>query len=207
MSALPAPAPTRAPAAVKLGTPEITPQLALPVTLQVTAPSSTTPAGNVSLTDTLTASEMPVFVTTMVYAPLPPGTYVEVPSVFVTASETLADSVSLSDALTGGCTPSLAVAVLTRGFVVMPAEYATGAVKVRELPPPALIEAPVAPKLVCPALPVTVPQLAVPAGTHSGVAVSVTPAGSGSLTVTESAADGPPLVTTTTVYVPVPPGV
>ena len=149
---------------------------------------------------------MPVFVTTMVYAPLPAGTYVEVPSVFVTPSATLADRVSLSDALTAGCTPSVAVAVLTRGFVVMPAEYATGAVKVMELPPPAPIEAPVVPKLVCPALPVTVPQSAVPAGTHSGVAVSVTSAGSGSVTVTESAAEMPVLVTTT-VYVPVPPGV
>ena len=87
----------------------------------------------------------------------------------------------------------------------MSAEYATGAVKVIESPPPGPIEAPVVPKLASPALPVTVPQSAVPAATQSGAAVSVTPVGSRSLTATESAVEMPVLVTTT-VYVPVPPG-
>jgi hypothetical protein len=72
--ALPAPAPTRAPVTVKSGAPEITPQPALPAALQVTGPLSVTPVGNASLTDTLPASELPVFVTTMVYVPLLPGT-------------------------------------------------------------------------------------------------------------------------------------
>ena len=66
-----------------------------------------------------------------------------------------------------------------------------------ELPPPATIVAPVALKLVCPVLPVTVPQLAPPAATHVTSAVSVTPAGSVSATDTLSASVKPLSVTVT----------
>ena len=62
------------------------------------------------------------------------------------------------------------------------------------------------PKLVCPVVPVTVPQFDVPVATQVALALSVTPAGNGSDTVTLPAFDGPPLVTTT-VYVALPPGV
>ena len=55
-------------------------------------------------------------------------------------------------------------------------------------------------------VPVTVPQVAVPAATQVAFAFSVTPAGNGSVTVTLVAFDGPAFVTTT-VYVAVPPGV
>ena len=62
------------------------------------------------------------------------------------------------------------------------------------------------PKLVCPVVPVTVPQLAEPAATQVAFAVRVTPAGNGSESVTLPAFDGPAFVTTT-VYVALPPGV
>ncbi len=69
---------------------------------------------------------------------------------------------------------------------------------VSELPAPAPIVAPVVPKPPWPAVPVTLPHVAVPAAAQVTVPPSVTPAGSVSLTVTDDAADGPPLVTTTT---------
>ena len=120
------------------------------------------------------------------------------PSLLVTASDTCGERASLSEpepfAADGA---SDAVAVLTRGSVVMPAANATGAVNLSELPAPAAIDAPVVPKLVCTARPVTLPQLAVPAATQVAVAVSVTPAGSASLTVTLVASDRPPSVIVT----------
>ena len=79
-------------------------------------------------------------------------------------------------------------------------------VNVRPLPAPAAIVAPVVPKLVCPVVPVTTPHVAAPLDTHVAFALSVTPAGKGSETVTLLALDGPALVTTT-VYVAAPPGV
>ena len=96
--------------------------------------------------------------------------------------------------------------MLTSGFVAHAAANDTGTVNVSVLPAPAAIVAPVVPKLVCPVVPVTVPQFAVPLATQVAFALSVTPAGNGSESVTLFAFDGPALVTTT-VYVAVPPGV
>ena len=62
---------------------------------------------------------------------------------------------------------------------------------------PAAIVAPVVPKLVWPVVPVTAPQVAAPVGAHVALPPSVTPAGSGSATVTLLAFDGPALVTVT----------
>ena len=49
-----------------------------------------------------------------------------------------------------------------------------------------------------PALPTTVPQLALPVGAQVTAASSVTPVGSPSLTVTSSASEAPVLTTCTT---------
>ena len=73
----------------------------------------------------------------------------------------------------------------------MPAAKATGTVKTSELPLPAPIRAPVVLKLVCPIAPTTVPQAALPLATHETLAVSVSPAGSTSLTLTSSASLAP----------------
>ena len=81
--------------------------------------------------------------------------------------------------------------------MVIAAENATGAENTSVFPAPAAICAPVAPKLVCPVSPVTVPQLALPIALHVALAVSVTPAGNVSLTVTLVASDNPPCVTVT----------
>jgi len=68
------------------------------------------------------------------------------------------------------------------------------------------IVAPVAEKLVCPALPVTTPHVAAPAGAQLTLPASVTPEGNASLMFTCVAAAGPVFLTVT-VYVAVPPGV
>ncbi len=101
---------------------------------------------------------------------------------------------------------SVALAVFTRGFVVIPAANATGAVNTSALAAPASMRASVEPKLVWPIVPVTVPQLDVPFATHVAFAASATPAGSGSVTVTLNASVTP-VFATVTVYVAVPPGV
>ncbi len=120
---------------------------------------------------------------------------------------TLADSTSLSAPFAViPVATSVALAVLMSGFVVMPAAKPTGAVNTIVLPAPASTRADVAPKLACPVVPVTVPQLDVPFATHVAFAASVTPAGSGSVTVTFCASDSP-VLDTVTVYVAVPPGV
>ena len=70
--------------------------------------------------------------------------------------------------------------------------------KIRATPGRVLeIRAPVAPNDVCPAAPVTVPQLAVPVAAHVTAALSVTPVGSASLTAMSVASDGPAFVTVT----------
>ncbi len=141
---------------------------------------------------------------------MPPGVYVDAPSVLVTCSATAALRASLSEPFAVLPAPdafwSVAVAVLTSGSVVIADANPTGTVNTRLSPPPAPMLAPVVPKLVCPVVPVTVPQFAVPLAAHVAFAVSVNPAGSASVTVTLLAFDGPPLVTVT-VYVAVPPGV
>lgn len=88
--------------------------------------------------------------------------------------------------------------MLTSGSSASVAAKATGAVNTSELPAPAPMPAPVAPNAAWPLVPVTVPQVAMPFATHATLPVSVTPAGSGSLTVTFSASDVPVLVTVTT---------
>jgi hypothetical protein len=66
--------------------------------------------------------------------------------------------------------------------------------------------APVAVKLVPPAVPLMLPQIADPIATQVGTAVSVKPAGRLSVAVTLAASAGPLLVTMIE-YVAVPPGV
>src|SRR5262249_32298484 len=102
--------------------------------------------------------------------------------------------------------PSVAVTWLTSGFAFRLAANATGAVKTSALAGPASTRAPVAPKLAWPVAPVTTPQLDVPLATHVAFAVSVTPGGNGSMTVTPGARDGP-RVAPVAVWVGVPPGV
>ena len=115
----------------------------------------------------------------------------------LTARAATASSASLSEPEAGGDAGSVAVAVFTSGFVVMPAANFTGTVKISELAAPAAIVAFVVPKLVCPVVPVTVPQVAAPTAAHVAFAFRVTPAGNGSETVTLAAFDGPALVTVT----------
>lgn len=128
-------------------------------------------------------------------------------SVLATTSVTCAARVSLSEpepvAPVG---PSVALAVLTSGSVASPAAKATGTVNVSTLAAPATMTAPVAPKPVWPAVPVTVPQFDAPLAAQVALAVSVTPAGSASATVTLLAVDTP-LLPTVIVYVALPPGV
>ena len=81
--------------------------------------------------------------------------------------------------------------------MLIPEANATGAVNVSLFAAPAGIVAPVVPNDVCPVVPVTVPQVAVPLATQTAFALSVTPAGSGSDTVTLFAFDGPAFVTVT----------
>ena len=127
---------------------------------------------------------------------MPPGVYVELPSVFATASVTCGERVSLSesDAL-APVARSVAVAVLVSVLAVIAESNPTGTVKTSELPSAALIDAPVVPKLVSPIAPVTLPQLAPPLATQLTPAVSFRPAGSASLTVTLVASLAPVLVT------------
>ena len=127
-----------------------------------------------------------------------PGVYAGLPSVLLTASETCGERASLSvPEPVAPESKSVAVAVLARGSAVIAVENATGAVNTSEFPGPAAICAPVAPKLVCPASPVTVPQPALPIATQVTLAVSVTPGCSVSLTATLVASDNPPWVTVT----------
>ncbi len=129
---------------------------------------------------------------------MPPGVYVALPSVLATASVTFDASVSLSEPLAvAPLATSVAVAVLTSGFVDMPDANATGAVNTSALPAPTLMRAAVAPKLVCPVVPVIVPQLDVPFARQTAFALRVTPAGNGSATVTFCASDTPVFCTVT----------
>lgn len=100
----------------------------------------------------------------------------------------------------------VALTALTSGSAVRLEANARGAVSVIELPAPAPIVAPVAPKVVWPVVPVTVPHVATPAGTPVTFAVSVTPDSKKSDTVVFVAFDGP-LFVTMIVYVAVPPGI
>ena len=59
------------------------------------------------------------------------------------------------------------------------------------LAPPGTRWAPVVPSVVCPVVPVTVPQLDVPFALHVALAASVTPGGSASATVTSMASEVP----------------
>ena len=132
----------------------------------------------------------------------PPGEYVALPSVLTTLSATVAlrESVSVPLAELPGPMDArlVAVAVLMIGSATMPAAKATGTVNTSLLAtPPGAMLAPVVPKAVWPIVPVTVPQLAVPVGTHVALAERVVPAGSASVRVTLVALDGPPLVTVT----------
>ena len=151
VSELPAPAPTVAPVVPKLVCPVVpvtVPQVAAPAATHVAFAFRVTPAGNGSEIVTLPALDRPAFVTTTVYVAVPPGVYVALPSVLATASAATAASVSLSAPFAGGDAGSVAVAVLTSGFVTMPAANFTGALNVSELPPPAAMVAVVAPKLL-----------------------------------------------------------
>ena len=201
MSVFAGPASRRAAVAPKLTCPVVPvmlPQLEEPVAKQTALPLSVTPTGNGSAMVRLSASDTPVFVTVTVYIAVPPGMYVALPSVLSTASITFAASASLSEPL--AVLPlgrSVAVAVFTRGFVVMPAANPTGMVKTSAFVPPASTRAPVVPKVVCPMEPVITPQLDVPPAVHVAFAESATPTGSASATVTFSASVTPELAIVT----------
>ena len=121
-----------------------------------------------------------MFATVTTYVAAPPGVYVALPSVLLTDNVTFDDNESLSLPLAvAPVGTSVAVAVLTSGSVAIPAANATGIVKTMVFAPPATITAAVVPKLVCPVVPVTVPQLDVPLATQSALAVSVRPTGRG----------------------------
>ena len=200
-TALPTPALTRAEVAPKLVWPELpvtVPQVDEPLAKQVALADSVTPGGNTSDTVTSSASVRPVFVTVTVYVAAPPGVYVALPSVLMTPSVTAGESVSLSLPLAVlPLTRSVAVAVLTSGSVDIPGAKVTGTVNTSVFAPPASTCAVVAPKLVCPVPPVTIPQLDVPFATQLALALSTTPAGSASTTVTSIAWDKPVLPTVT----------
>jgi hypothetical protein len=98
VSELPAPAPTVAPVVPKLVCPVVpvtVPQVAVPTAKHVAFAFRVTPAGNGSDTVTLVAFDGPVFVTTTVYVAIPPGVYVRLPSVLVTASAATAKAVAV----------------------------------------------------------------------------------------------------------------
>src|SRR5689334_4272964 len=175
--------------------------------MQLAPALSVTPAGSESETLVSVASEGPALVATIVYVAPPPGVYVVLPSVFVTLSAACAESPSLSEPLPlAPDAASFAVAELTSGSSARSGANATGAVNTSVLPPPATIVAPLAPKLVSPPAPVTVPQLELPLAAQRTSALNVTPVGSASLTETSSASLEPVLATVI-VYVAVPPGV
>ena len=68
---------------------------------------------------------------------MPPGVYVALPSVLVTASAATAARASLSEALAVGDAGSVAVTVLTSGFVsIAGCERDTGALNVSRMPAP-----------------------------------------------------------------------
>ena len=195
-------APTVAPVVPKLVCPVVpvtVPQVAVPLAAQVTFAVSVTPAGNASVTVRLVATDGPPLVTVTVYVVAPPGVYVALPSSLTTTSATLAlrESVSVPVAVLPGPLDarSVAVAELTIVAATMPGAKATGTVKTSLLTPPAPMVAPVVPRLVWPVVPVTVPQVDAPLGTQTAFALSVTPAGSASVSVTFVALDGPPFVT------------
>jgi hypothetical protein len=79
--------------------------------------------------------------------------------------------------------------MLIMGFAVIAGDNATGTVNTSEFPAPALIRAPVVPKLAWPVVPVTVPQLDVPFAAQVALAESVMPAGNGSEIVTSNASE------------------
>src|SRR5690242_12398130 len=197
---LPAPLATNAPVAPNASCPALpvtVPHDDVPLAVHVTVPVRVTSAGSASAIVTFTASLTPPLVTVTRYVPVPPGVYVAMPSVMMTARLTEADSASLSAALAAAPVAlSSALTVLTRGFAVSVAANATGTTKVSVLPAPAPIVAPVAEKEPCPALAATVPQLASPFAVQLTSAASVTPLGSVSAIATSAASEGPSLPAT-----------
>jgi hypothetical protein len=109
----------------------------------------------------------------------------------------LSTGVSVSLALAPLPVAGVAVTLLTTLPVIDEANV-TGTLKVSVLPAPALMLAPVAPALVPPAMPVTVPQWAVPATAQVTGPLRVTPVGRLSTTLTPVALPGPVLPTTMT---------
>ena len=128
---LPAPAAIVAPVVPKVVCPVVpvtVPQFAVPLAKQVAFALRFTPAGNGSESVTLFAFDGPALVTITLYVAMPPGVYVALPSVFVTASAATAARASLSEPVAGADDGSVAVAVFTSGFVRRPAANETGAV-------------------------------------------------------------------------------
>src|SRR5438105_6826570 len=79
---------------------------------------------------------------------------------------------------------SVAVAVLTSGSAARSGANDTGADSTSAFAAPGATRAPVAPKLVWPLAPPTMPHVDVPFAVQLAAPDSTTPAGSGSLTVT-----------------------
>ncbi len=117
------------------------------------------------------------------------------------ATERLTCGVNASESVADAVEPvamSVAVAVFSSGLDVMPGAKATGTVNTSELPGPAPTMPLVMLKLVPPMLPMTGAQVALPFAVQETFAVSVSPGGSRSVTVTSRASLAPELVTVTT---------
>ena len=129
---------------------------------------------------------------------MPPGTALVAPSDLVIERSACTARTSLSLALPVAFDArSFAVALLMSGLSARSAANATGTVNLMELAAPALIRAPTAARLDCPALPVTVPQVALPVTAHVTLPPSTTPVGNASSTETLSASDAPVFTTVT----------
>ena len=151
--------------------PVTAPQVDVPAATHVAFAESVTPAGSASVTVTLIASDTPVLVTVTVYVRRAARRVRRAAVGLDHRQRDVARSASLSEPLAVlPLVVSTAVAVLISGFVVRPAANATGTVNTRVFAPPASTRAFSAPKLVCPVVPLTVPQVDVPFAVHDRVA-------------------------------------
>ena len=206
VSELPAPAPTVAPVVPKLVWPVVpvtVPQFATPLATQVAFALSVTPAGSGSDTVALIAFEGPALVTTTVYVAVPPGVYVALPSVLLTASAETGVSVSVSLAvlLAGVGSTTVGGTVMVTVLVIVPvAPGAIAAVTVYVAVPALSSETN---SLMGP-LPLALPHDE-PTDAAQVQLVNVTPAGGLSTTFAPATALGPALLATI-VYVVLVPG-
>ncbi len=167
-----------------------------PVHVPVLPDVVVTPAGmmSVNAADKVSGVALPL-PSVIVSVAVPPATIVA-GAMDLASVAVLVERVSLSDALPDAPEGrSTTVTVFTSGSVARFAANDTGTRNVSEFAFPAASCAPVAPKLVWPAVPETVPQLALPVAVHVTLPLSATPAGSASLIVMSAASETPALRT------------